>query len=158
MMRVALAWLLALATGGIGEGEPAQVAQVRVFVPPAILFQVANVSVETFASAPVTVSFDTATLEPGQALRISVRADGDLTLPGGPAIPATNISWTTSNVTNGVGLNGSMSKTVYTPIYESNAGATSGRVDLTWKLAAPGGVRAGTREAALRWRLEAITP
>lgn len=139
--------------------EPAQVTLVRVFVPPAVLFQVPDVARQTAASGPVTVSFDSAALVVGQVLRISVRADGDLAMPGGAAMPASNISWTTSNVVGGIGMNGVLSKTIYTPVYQSNVDATSGRVDLTWTLAPPGGgIRAGTRQAALRWRFEAITP
>jgi hypothetical protein len=151
--------LLMLGTPGVAAIEAPQVALVRVFVPLTVLFDVLDVSIETVSSAPGTVEFDTAVLGPGQALRVSVRADGDLTLPGGAAIPASNLSWTTSNVNNGVGMNGVLSKTLYAPVYQSNVGVTSGRVELTWRLAAPGGgVRAGTRQAALRWRFEAITP
>jgi hypothetical protein len=69
------------------------------------------------------------------------------------------MSWTTANAANGVGMNGSLSKTVYTPVYESNAGAASGSVSVTWRLAPPGaGIQAGARQAGLRWRFEAITP
>jgi hypothetical protein len=142
------------------DGPPQSgVGLVRVFVPPAVLLDVPNVMTEAISSAPVTISFDSAALGAGQALRVSVRADGDLTIPGGAAITASNLSWTTSNVANGVGMNGMLSKTLYTPVYQSNVGATSGQVDLTWRLAPPGGgIRAGTRQAALRWRFEAITP
>ena len=157
------ALLAGLVIVGIAELEaraPAQlgVGLARVVVPPLIQFQVTNVGVDTMSSA-VTVSFDSAVLGVGEGLRISVRADGDLTLPGSPAIPATNISWTTSSVANGVGLIGTLSKTVYTPVYQGNVGASNGRVDITWKLAAPGaGILAGTRQAVLRWRFEAVTP
>lgn len=151
--------ILLLAVAGIGAREPTQVDTVRVVVPPAVLFQVADVGAQAAASSPVTVSFDSAVLAPGKVLRISVRADGDLTIPGGAAIPASNISWTTSNVAGGIGMNGVLSKTIYTPVYESSAGVTSGRLDLNWTLAPPGGnIRAGTRQAALRWRFEAVTP
>jgi hypothetical protein len=159
MKRVILAALL-LSTILAARARGNQLGgSARVLVPPVVMFQVPNVTVETVSSGPVNVSFDSAILLPGQALRISVRADGDLTLPGGPAIPAANISWTTSNVAGGVGLNGTLSKTIYTPVYEGTVGTTSGHLDLTMKLAPPGGgIRAGTREAALRWRFEAITP
>ena len=161
-MRMALLLVLLLAgASAVTAGEPPQLGlgMVRVFVPPAVVFDVPDVTTETLSSAPVTVSFDTAILGLGQALRISVRADGDLTFAGGAAIPAANLSWTTSNPANGLGINGVLSKTVYVPVYQSNVGAASGRVDLTWRLSPPGGgIRAGTRQAALRWRFEAITP
>ena len=36
---------------------------------------------------------------------------------------------------------------------------TSGRVDLGWPLAAPGsGIRAGTHQLTIRWKVESITP
>jgi hypothetical protein len=161
MKRPFIAAMLALAVSAIEAREPGQPepGMVRVFVPPAVLFEVPNVSAETISSDAVTVSFDSAALESGQALLISVRADGDLTMPGGSPIPATSISWTTANAANGVGLNGTLSRTVYTPVYQSNVGATAGSVSVTWKLAPPGsGIQAGTRQAALRWRFEAITP
>ena len=141
--------------------EPGQLGlgTVRIVVPPMVMFEVLDVSAPTTSSVPTSVSFDQAVLGLGQVLRISVRADGDFTLVNGPAIPATSISWTTTNIVNGIGLNGVLNKTTYTPVFQSTMGALSGRVDLSWTLAAPGpDVRAGTRQAALRWKLEAITP
>jgi hypothetical protein len=121
---------------------------------------VTNVSAATVATGGASiVSFDRARLKPGEALRISVKADGNLTGPGGPAIPASNISWTTSNVLNGIGINGTLSTATYTPVYESQVVATTGRVDLTWTLAAPGAsILAGTHQALLRWKFEIIPP
>ena len=162
MIRVMLVLVFVAASVGIDAGEPPQlgVGSARVFVPAVVLFNVPDVNVQTSASGPVTVSFDTAILLLGQALRISVRADGDLTLPSGPPIPATNILWTASNAVNGIAFNGTLSKTVYTPVYESNIGAISGRVDITWTLSPPGGtiLRSGSRSASLRWRFESVTP
>lgn len=161
MRPAVLIVLLLLGASAMSAGEPPQLGLglVRVFVPPVVVFDVPDVTTETLSGAPVTVSFDSGVLGLGQALRISVRADGDLTIPGGAAIPASSLSWTTANTVNGLGINGVLSKTVYTPVYQSTVGATSGRVDLTWRLSPPGGgIRAGTRQAALRWRFEAITP
>ncbi|MBA2306398.1 MAG: hypothetical protein H0W08_27740 [Acidobacteria bacterium] len=160
MNRVILVIALLLGTE-LSAREPGQfgLGLVRIIVPPVVLFQVPNVGANSTASSPTTVSFDQAVLGLGEALRISVRADGDLTLPGGGAIPATNISWTTSNVLNGIGINGALNKITYTPVFESTVGAAAGRVVLTWTLSAPGGgLTAGTRYAALRWRFEAVTP
>jgi hypothetical protein len=162
MTRVTLVLLLATASVAVDAGAPPQLnlGTARVFAPASVLFNVPDVNVQTNAAGTVTVSFDTAILLLGQALRISVRADDDLTIAGGPAIPAANVFWTTSNAVNGIGFNGTLSRTVYTPVYESNIGAFTGRVDLAWKLSPPGaGVRrSGTRTAQLRWRFEAVTP
>jgi hypothetical protein len=159
MRTAALIALLMLGITELTGGTAPQLGSARVMVPALVVLDVPDVSSESIAGSPITVTFDSAILLVGQALRISVRADGDLTIPGGTPISASNLSWTTANVTNGVGLNGALSKTVYTTVYQGNAGATSGRLDVTWRLSPPGGgIRAGTRQAALRWRFEAITP
>jgi hypothetical protein len=140
---------------------PAQVgfATARVFTPATVLFQVMDVSAASPASSVTTVSFDTAILVPGQVLRISVKADADIVMPGGGVIPSTSLAWTASNATNGIGMNGSLNKLTYTPVFQGNPNATDGRVDLSWTVSAPGtSVNAGTGEATLRWRFEAITP
>ena len=160
MTRTAAALLL-FCCAELAAFEPPQLGlgSARVFTPATVQFDVANVNVTTLATAPTTISFDLAVLNLGEAIRISVRADGDLTIPGGAAIPASNISWTTTNPMNGIGMNGTVSKTVYTPVFESIVGATDARIDLNWQLAPAGaGIRAGTRQAALRWRFEVITP
>lgn len=141
--------------------EPAQagVGTVRVTTPPTVVFLVNNVSAITTTTAAATVSFNSASLGIGQALRISVKAEGDVTLPGGNVVPATYIAWTTTNVNNGVGLNGSLSKLTYTTVFEGTVGAKSGRVSLNCTLAPVGtSVRAGTGNVTLRWKFEAITP
>lgn len=130
----------------------------RVTTPPVVLFDVQDVSASTVASSPTTVSFDTALLGLGQAIRISVKADGDITMPGATPIPSSNLSWTTSNPVSGAAMNGTLSKVTYTPVFEGQVGATSGRVDLTWTISTLSTVRSGTRQAALRWKFEAITP
>ena len=132
---------------------------VRITVPPAVLIQIDDVSAASASAGPARISFNQAFLAAGQALRISVMADSTLTLPGGVPVPASSISWTTSQVNNGIGINGALSSGTYTPVYESSVGARSGRVDLTWQLALPPGItRAGTAQVVLRWKLEAFTP
>jgi hypothetical protein len=80
-------------------------------------------------------------------------------MPGGGVISSTSVAWTAGNVMNGIGMNGSLNNLTYTPVFQGNANATSGGVDLSWTLSAPGGsVSAGTGEATLRWKFEAITP
>ena len=132
---------------------------VRIAVPPAVLIQIDDVSAASASSGPARVSFNQAFLAAGQALRVSVMADTTLTLPGGVLVPSSSISWTTSQASNGIGINGALSSGVYTPVYESGVGARSGRVDLTWQLALPPGIaQAGTAQVVLRWKLEAFTP
>jgi hypothetical protein len=44
-------------------------------------------------------------------------------------------------------------------VFQSDPARTSGHVDLAWTLAAPGsGIRAGTHQLTIRWKLESITP
>ena len=157
MIRIALPLLLLAAAEMSALAAPQLGIGVRVTVPPSLVFQIPNVQTATTAG-PTTVTFDLVVLL-GQALRISVKADSDLTLPGGTTIAASDITWTASGAVNGVGMNGTLSKTTFTTVYQSQANATSGRVDLTWTLAAQGtSVNAGTRQAALRWKFEAVTP
>lgn len=131
---------------------------VDISLPLNVSFQVVDVNVSAFAG-PTALTFSNGTLGAGRALRISVRSESDLTPPSGPAIPASKVSWTTSNVSNGVGVNGTLSASVYSQVFESQANATSGGVDLSWTLSAPGTPRrAGNHQATLRWKLEAITP
>lgn len=131
---------------------------VQISLPLNVSFQVVDVSVSA-AVGPTSITFSNGTLGAGRALRISVRAEGNLTPPSGPAIPASNVSWTTSNVSSGVGVNGTLSAAAYNQVFESQVDATSGGFDLSWTLSAPGTPRhAGNHQATLRWKLEAITP
>jgi hypothetical protein len=132
---------------------------VRITVPGVVLIPIDDVSAASASSSPARISFNQAFLPAGQALRISVKADSTLTLPGGVLVPASSITWAASGANNGVGINGALSTGAYTPVFESGVGARNGRVDLTWQLALPPGlVRAGTAQLVLRWKLEAFTP
>lgn len=133
---------------------------VRISVPAAVSFDVPNVAVSTPASSnPTRVSFEGAILFPGRVLGISVRAEGDLTAGGGSTIPAAKVSWTTSNVSNGVGVNGTLSSSTYTELFRSQLVAVGGGADINWTLAPPGtAVRAVTHQVTLRWRVEAMAP
>lgn len=132
---------------------------VRISAPVAVLFQVADVS-QSVTSAKTTLTFDTATLVSGHALRISVKADDDLKTAGGAAsIAASKVSWTTSGATHGVGVDGTLSAATFTEVYESKSGADTGKVSLQWTLAGSAGVqRAGTYQTTLRWKIESIVP
>jgi hypothetical protein len=165
-MIAALLWL-ALWHGSIAPAEPrapepAQLIPetVRITVPAAVDFDVDDVAVSHLgANGPSTVSFILAVLNLGRVLRISVKADADLTPPSGPAIPASSLSWQTSNVLGGVGVNGVLSKTSYTQVFQGHPLAVAGRVDLTWTLSAPGtAIRAGTHQVLLRWKVESVIP
>jgi len=62
-------------------------------------------------------------------------------------------------VTQGIGVNGVLSKTIYTQVYQSNVGAKSGKVDVNWTLSAPGlGVSPGMHYVTLRWKFESVIP
>jgi hypothetical protein len=141
------------------SGAPAFAQEtVQISVPGIVSFAVPSVSQGAVGSPdPTHISFSNAVLNPGNTLRISVRADGDLMGANGPSIPASNVSWTASNVSNGVAVNGTLSTGAYTQVFQSNVGATSGGFDAVWTLAAPGpSVNAGTHQAMLRWKLESV--
>lgn len=134
---------------------------VGVAVPSAVSFSVTDVSTNTTGSpSPATISFSNANLDPGKALRISVQADAPaFTPPAGPGIPASHVSWSTLGAAAGTGWNGTLSSTSYTLVFQSDPGPTSGHLDLEWTLAAPGGgIRAGTHQLTIRWKVESITP
>jgi hypothetical protein len=159
MSRAIIVFVLLL-TAELAAWVPGQSGPwtVRVEVPPAVLFQVNDVSALTTAT-PVRVSFNQAVLATGQVLRISVKADGDLVAAAGFPIAATDVAWTTSGAVNGVGINGTLSKTTHTPVFEGRDGAKAGRVDLTFTLTPAGTTpAAGTWQTSLRWKFEAITP
>ena len=159
MIRMLFAALMLLGSSGWTTVESSQTTSLsaRVVTPASITFTVNNVAAATTAGGQSTVSFDQASLAVGDVMRISVKADGDISMPGGTLISPTLVSWTTSNLKSGVGINGTLSKLAYTPVFEGVVGATSGRVFLSWTLAGPGtSVRAGTGTATLRWKFEAF--
>ena len=134
---------------------------VNIVVPPAVSFSITDVTQSTSGGPnPMTVSFSNAHLSPGRALRVSVQADGAaFTPPSGLGIPTSKVSWTTVGASGGTGLNGTLSSSSYTLVFQSDPARTSGHVDLAWTLAAPGsGIRAGSHQLTIRWKLESITP
>ena len=159
-MRTRIALFAIMAWAAIGASAAAQ--ETVNFTPPlAISFPVTNVSVTTSgAPHPATITFSQANLSAGQALRVSVQADAAaFTPPSGSSIPASNLSWTTVGAGGGIGSNGTLSSSSYTLVFQSDPGQTSGHADLAWTLAAPGaGIRAGSHQLTIRWKLESITP
>ena len=143
-------------------GAPAAAQEtVNISVPSAVSFQVTDVTVSTSgAPNPMTISFSSASLSAGNALRVSVKGDAaSFTPPGGSSIPASKVSWTALGAGGGIGLNGTLSSSSYALVYQSDPARTSGHVDLAWTLTAPGsGIRAGLHQLTTRWKVESITP
>lgn len=133
---------------------------VTITIPAAVGFAVTNVSAATAGSqASGTVSFANLNAAGGHVLRISVKADSDFIPPGGTAIPASRVSWTTAAASNGVGNNGALSKSAYGQLFQSGNGKKNGSVNVSWSLAAPGaGIRAGVHTLTVRWKIESINP
>jgi hypothetical protein len=131
---------------------------VKITLPAAISFSVTNVSINTVGSPnPTAVSFSNGTLTVLHGLRISVIALSNFVPPSGTAIPAANISWTTSGATNGVGSNGVLSTSAYVQLYQGTKAKQSGSVNVTWTLAAPGTpLVSGSHRLTMRWKLEAL--
>lgn len=149
-----------IAAAAIVARVEASAETVKFFVPGPVAFAVTNVGNRTVGSPnPSTVSFSQLATSGANVLRISIKADSDFVPPGGTAIPAAKVSWTTSNASNGVASNGTLSAAAYTQVYQSNATKKAGGVDVTWTLAAPGtGIRAGAHQLTLRWKLESVMP
>ena len=148
---------------GFGVRDVASQGQsVTITLPAAVTFAVTNVGATTIGNPAATrVSFNGAVINANRAVRIGVRADADLTPPsaGATIITANRVSWTTAGAVNGVGFNGTLSRAAYTNLFDGNENATSGQVDVTWRLAAltlP--VRAGAHMLAMRWRIQSINP
>lgn len=157
-MRVACAALvLAVA---LAADLSSAVDDVRITIPVAVTFDVTNVNLPT-TGRPIadTVRFNSLSVPVGRVLNISVKADSDFVPPGGPAIPASKVSWTTSGATNGLGSSGVLSTTAYGQLFQSAPTRKNGNVDVTWVLTAPGiPVQAGLHRLTIRWKLEAIVP
>lgn len=133
---------------------------VTVTVPANVSFSVTNVATDTVGNpSAARVSFSGLVVLPLRVLRISVTADAvSFTPPSASlAIPASKVRWTTSNASGGSGSNGTLSSAAWTQIFQSSLLATSGRVDMTWTLGAPGGgIRAGTHTLTVRYKFESM--
>lgn len=153
--------LLGLGTVTASVLSAAAQETVRITVPSAVSFAVTDVSRST-TGVPSTarISFSDAILIPGRALRVSLKADAAaFTPPSGSSIPASNVSWTTAGANGGTGSNGTLSTSSYVLVFQSAPVTLSGYVDLGWTLAAPGsGIRAGSHQLTIRWKVESITP
>jgi len=142
--------------GAVAESAPDSVS---ISIPAAVGFAVTNVNAATSGGPAGTVSFAGLNVAGSHVLRISVKADSNFIPPGGTAIPASRVSWTTSSASNGAGSNGTLSTSAYGQLFQSSNGKKSGSVSVAWSLAAPGGgIRAGAHTLTVRWKLEAINP
>jgi hypothetical protein len=157
MRTLRTVWLLGciVALGGL----PAAAESVQVSVPGSVTFWVNDVSASSEGSpGAATVSFESASLNSGRSLRISVRATSStLTAPSGTPIPVSSITWTVTGVAGGTGSSGTLNSSDFTQVFVSSANPTSGAVELRWTLAQPGsGIRAGNHSLALEWRFESV--
>jgi hypothetical protein len=148
--------------GVLLAGRDAAAQQVVIItLPSAVGFSVTDVNQATTGSPnPTSVSFTTVSLLLFHVLRVSVKADADFSPPSGTAIPASRVSWTTSNASGSTGSSGTLSTASYGQVLQTNAGLIgSGGLNVTWTLSAPGtGIRAGTHTAVVRWKLESVIP
>ena len=164
--RIGVCALAVICSVAHTSGEPRahtlalQQEAARISVPSVILFEVHDPRSTTEAvTGSTTISFADAVIASDRVLRISVKADGELTRSDGAPVTAATISWRTSGAVNGVGLNGALSKNAYTQMFQGNAAARSGSVNVTWSITFAGmAVRAGTHQVALRWRIDSIIP
>jgi hypothetical protein len=136
--------------------------KVDITIPASVSFAVNNISATT-TGTPVTftVSFSNAKLKHTDALRISVMANSTAFTPpnGTTQIPASTVTWTTSNAVHGAGSNGTLNATQFTQVYQSDLDPSSGSVAITWRLTgAPVGIHSGSHTLSLTWKLEAVTP
>jgi hypothetical protein len=133
---------------------------VNITLPTAITFIASTTGAVTGTPSPTTITFDSAVLSPGRALRISVIADSaSFTGPDGPSFPSSKVSWTVSNASGGSATAGTLSASSYTQIFQSDVLTLSGGFDVDWTLASVAGVqRGGSHTVTLRWKLEAVYP
>lgn len=157
---IAVAVAAVCASAAVVGAAPASLDTVAVALPTLVQFAVTNVSVNTVGSpSPSHVSFSSASLKNNHGVHFAVKADSNFVPPGGAAIPASNVSWVTSNPSHGLGTNGRLSTASYSDVFQADGDSLSGGFDMVWTLAAPGTpLRAGTHSLTLRWKLESIHP
>jgi hypothetical protein len=136
---------------------------VDVVLPAAVSFTVFDVSVATTGSPePTRLEFTSIQLQAGNALRVSVQADAAAftpPAPGGSTIAASKVSWTTSGAVGGSGTPGTLSDTAYSQVFETTTAASAAQIDVHWTQAAiGGGVRSGSHDLTMRWKLESVVP
>lgn len=166
MTRVsALVGGLAIAALAVGAGlggarASARADTVDISVPATVSFFVTDVSSPTRGNpSPTPVIFSNASLKKDRGVRLSIRADGNFTGPGGSTIPASHVSWAIASATGGFGFAGTLGTTSFTELFQAFADTPAGGVELAWSLAPISGpVRAGTHTLSVRWRIESVKP
>ena len=156
-------WLaIALAVCGVLAAcvAPVRAQNVTITLPTTNTFVVRNVLLAT-GGTRTTITWSAAgNFSGGNHFRISVRADAaNFTVPatGRNPIPASNVSWTIVSATNGTGVNGTVTSSGYTALYNAGNGKKNGTVTVDWNIAAPGSnIRSGNHQLTLRWRLESV--
>jgi hypothetical protein len=159
--RLGLTLLLAAVLSGAAPPDALAQQVVLISLPASVGFAVTDVGQPTSGSPdPTTISFTIVNLALFHVLRVSVKADADFVPPSGAAIPASRVSWTTSNASQATGSHGTMSTAAFTEVFETGNGVVgAGGVDVHWTLAAPGpSIHAGSHIATIRWRLESVVP
>jgi hypothetical protein len=134
---------------------------VTIDIPSVVNFDVPDVAqASTGTPNPFALTYNSAVLGSGNALRISVKSiSANFTPPSGNSIPASNLSWSILGAVGGAGSPGTLSAAAYSLVYASDINTASGSVNLRWTLAAPGtGIRAGLHTLTMIWKVEAFTP
>jgi len=154
--RAAMLIVLVLLLSG-SMRSPA-VETVSITLPSTLSFTVTNASVSTTGNPnPTPISFSPVVVLITHVVHISVKADSDFVPPSGSHIPASKVSWTTSNAVQGVGSSGTLSTAAYSQVFQGNTSLSSGSVNVAWTLAAPGTpLRAGNHTMTMRWKVEAF--
>ena len=138
---------------------PARAQNVTITLPATNTFNVQNVQLAS-GGTRTTITWSSTGNFSGNHFRLSVRADAaNFTVPasGRNPIPAANVSWTIVSATNGTGINGTISSSGYTALYNAANGKKNGSVTVDWNIAAPGSnIRSGNHQLTLRWRLESV--
>lgn len=159
--RLGRTFLLAAVLSGAARTDAWAQQVVLISLPASVGFNVTDVGQPASGNPdPTTISFTIVNLALFHVLRVSVKADADFVPPSGAAIPASRVSWTTSNASQATGSSGTMSTAAFAEVFETGSGVVgAGSVDVHWTLAAPGpSIRAGAHVATVRWRLESVVP
>jgi hypothetical protein len=147
-----------LAALGFLASTAAFAESVNITLPSTVAFNVTNVTLNT-GGGTSAISYTSASLTLTHRLRIRIRADAAQFTPpaGASTIPAANVSWTTSGASGGTGYSGTLTAASFTRVFLSNPSPTTGSVNVTWTLSAPGAsIRAGSHRLTAHWRVESV--
>jgi hypothetical protein len=134
--------------------------QGQVSVPPAITFNVADVSVDTASAAATAVTVSGIALATAtKQLRLSVKAAGATFTGSSTPFNASDIHWTGGSWTNGTGAaSGGGLSTSYQEVGTCDANVAScGTADAVFSLKANTSVRhSGSQSLTMTWKFESI--